>query len=268
MQTNPAKKAAQSARGSRPVRILARLGYAVNGLLHALIGIIAITVATGVGRGEADQSGALSALAGTPGGVFALWAVFVGLVALGAWLILSAFLTVPHDKKRAGHFVSEIGKGVAYLAVGATSFTYANGGTTSSANSSRHLTASLLSAPGGVFLVILIGLVVAGIGVYFVVKGATRRFTRDLSLPPGNAGQVTVAIGVFGYVAKGIVLVVVGILFCVAAATVDPSKSSGLDGGLRTLATLPFGVAILVVVGAGLIAYAVYSFVRARYAYL
>ncbi|MBC7590494.1 MAG: DUF1206 domain-containing protein, partial [Salinibacterium sp.] len=40
------------------------------------------------------------------------------------------------------------------------------------------------------------------------------------------------------------------------------------DGGLKTLATLPFGTVILVIVGLGLIAYALYSFVRARYAHL
>lgn len=266
--TNVAKRAAYSGRDNGLLRFLARLGFAVNGLLHALIGIIAISVAVGAGGGEADQSGALSALAATPGGLVTLWVVFVGLVALGVWLIVNAFLTAPHDGKRAVHFVSEIGKGIVYLAISATAFTFAQGGSTNSAQSATQLSASLLATPGGVFVVVLIGLLIIGIGVYFVVKGATRRFTRDLSLPPGQAGTATVALGVFGYVAKGIVLVVVGILFLVAAATVDPSKSTGLDGGLKTLATLPFGPVILVVIGIGLIAYAAYSFVRARYARL
>jgi hypothetical protein len=267
--TNPAKKVAQTTRRSKPVQFLARLGYAVNGLLHALIGIIAISVAIGAGGGEADQSGALSALDSTPGGVFILWTVFIGLASLGLWLILSAFLFAPTDKKkRVVHGVSEIAKGAAYLALAATAFTFARGGSSNSASTSQDLSASLLAAPGGQILVGLIGLGIVGIGIYFGIKGATRRFTRDLSLPSGTAGRVTVAAGVFGYIAKGIVLVMVGILFFVAAATVDASKSSGLDGGLKTLATLPFGVFILVVVGARLIAYAIYSFVRARYAHL
>jgi hypothetical protein len=264
-----AKAAASATRGSKPIHFLARLGYAVNGLLHALIGVIAISVAVGAGHGEADQSGALSALASTPGGVVILWTVFVGLVALGLWLIMSAFLTGPADKgKRARHIASELGKAIAYLAVAATTLTYANGGTASSASSTRHLSATILAAPGGVVVVILIGVAVFAIGVYFVVKGATKRFTRDLALPPGRAGRATRAVGVFGYIAKGVVLAMVGILFCVAAVTLDPQESSGLDGGLKTLAGLPFGTVILIVVGFGLIAYAVYSFVRARYARL
>lgn len=262
-------RAAQSTRNNRGVQYLARLGYAVNGLLHLLIGVIAIQVALGVGGGEADQSGALSDLAKTPGGGIILWVVFVGLAALGLWLILSAFLTSPADpKKRAAHYASELGKGVAYLAVAATTFTYARGGTANSARSSTGFSAKVLAAPGGVFLVFVIGLAIVGIGIYFIRKGATKGFTKDLQVPSGAAGRATVRLGIFGYVAKGIVLGVVGILFCVAAVTLDPAKSSGLDGGLKTLGSLPFGSVILFVVGLGLVAYALYSFVRARYARL
>jgi hypothetical protein len=269
MSSHPAKNAARSARTNPALHFLARLGYAVNGLLHALIGVIAIEIALGIGGGEADQSGALSALAGTPGGVFILWTVFVGLTVLGLWLILNSFLTAPADtKKRVGHYFSEIGKGVAYLAVAATTFTFARGGATSSASTSTQVSGSILAVPGGVFLVVLIGVLIFAIGVYFVIKGATKRFTRDLSVPPGRAGKATIVLGVVGYVAKGVVLAAVGILFCVAAATLDPAKSSGLDGGLKTLGALPFGQLILVLVGLGLIAYALYSFVRARYARL
>lgn len=268
MTTTPGA-AARTRRNSGALQLLARVGYAVNGLLHALIGLITIQIALGVGTGSADQSGALSALAATPGGVFILWTVFVGLAALGLWLILNAFLSLPADKgKRASHIVSEVGKGVAYLAVAATTFTFARGGSTSSAKSSTSLSAKLLGSPGGVFVVVLIGLVIVAIGIYFVRKGATKRFTRDLSLPPGRAGSATIRLGIFGYVSKGIVLCVVGNLFCIAAATLDPAKSSGLDGGLKTLGSLPFGSVVLFIIGLGLIAYAVYSFVRARYAHL
>jgi hypothetical protein len=268
MSPTRAGRAARSTRNSRTLHFFARLGFAVNGILHALIGIIAIELAFG-SAGEADQSGALAALAATPGGVVVLWTVFVGLAALGIWLILNAFLTAPSERsKRVGHYASELGKGFAYLAVAATTLTFARGGATTSAATSTQASATLLSMPGGTIVVVLIGLLVIGIGIYFVAKGATQRFTRDLRLPPGRAGTATVAIGVFGYVAKGVVLGMVGILFCVAAATLDPTKSSGLDGGLKTLGSLPLGMVILVLAGLGLISYALYSFVRARYARL
>ncbi|MCU1416004.1 MAG: hypothetical protein JWP32_178 [Schumannella sp.] len=147
---NPARRVARSSRNNRVLRFLARVGFAVNGLLHALIGIIAISLAVGAGSGgEADQSGALSTLARTPGGVLILWVVFVGLVALGIWLIVSAFVQVPGErKKRPLHYASEIGKGLAYLAVAATTLTFARGGGTDSAKSTTDLSAQLLSSPG------------------------------------------------------------------------------------------------------------------------
>ena len=75
-------------------------------------------------------------------------------------------------------------------------------------------------------------------------------------------------LGTVGYVAKGVAIIVVGILFAVAAVKVDPDDSTGLDGALKSLASLPFGMVILIAVGLGLIAYGVYTFVRARYARL
>ena len=55
-------------------RLFVRIGYAANGVLHLLIGVLALQVAFG-GNESADQSGALGAIAGTPGGVVLLWVV-------------------------------------------------------------------------------------------------------------------------------------------------------------------------------------------------
>jgi hypothetical protein len=51
----------------------ARAGYVVSGLRHLTIGYLAIGIALGTGGGNADQSGALAAVAGKPGGIVALW---------------------------------------------------------------------------------------------------------------------------------------------------------------------------------------------------
>jgi hypothetical protein len=260
---------ARTARRSTPLQLLVRAGYAANGIVHILIGSIAMAVAFGNSGDNADQSGALQKLGSTPGGVVVLWAVVLGLIALGLWLVLSAFLTSRADPKRKwAHRIIELGKAAAYLALGVTAATLALGGTTDAASSTSAASARLLASGGGVFLLFAIGFVVLVIGGYFIYKGASRRFTRDLTVPSGQVGAATVGFGVFGYVAKGVAVGVVGILVVVAAFTLDASKSTGLDGALRSLAALPFGMVILVVIGVGLIAYGVYSFVRARRARL
>ncbi|MFI5086038.1 MAG: DUF1206 domain-containing protein, partial [Actinomycetales bacterium] len=127
---------------------------------------------------------------------------------------------------------------------------------------------TLLNLPGGVFLLVLAGLVTAGIGVYFLVKGVRQKFRDDITLPRGSAERAVVALGILGYVAKGVAIVTVGVLLVIAAVKVNPSDAAGLDGALKSLVALPFGQLILLAVGVGLIAYGLYSFARARLARL
>jgi Domain of Unknown Function (DUF1206) len=269
VSANTAKTAARETVDNPGLRLLARVGYVASGILHALIGLLAIAVARGSASTEADQSGALAQVARTPGGVFILWVLVIGLAALGLWLVVSAFLTRPGDpKKKVSHFVNNFAKGIVYLVLSLTALVFALGGSTSSDTSTSDFSARAMSAPGGVFAVAAAGAAIFCVGVYFLVKGIGRKFKKDIAVPRGAAGTAVVVLGIFGYVAKGVALGVVGVLFVVAAATSDPSKADGLDGGLKTLASLPFGAVILIVIGVGLIAYGVYSVVRARFAHL
>ncbi|EAR25299.1 hypothetical protein A20C1_01886 [marine actinobacterium PHSC20C1] len=261
--------AARSAKNSTPLRGLARLGFAVNGLLHILIGLLAIGIAVDGGNEKADQSGAFSQLASSPGGVFLLWTVVIGMFALGLWLLISGFLMSGGDSKRKwARRGAEVAKGLTYLALGATAVPFALGSSTSSSSSTSSLSAKLMSSPGGVFVLILVGVIVIGVGVYFVRKGVAKKFTQDISLPGDPMRKFVLALGVAGYVSKGIAIGIVGILVIAAGITNDPSKSTGLDGALTKLTALPFGAIILVVIAIGLIAYGLYCFVRAWFARL
>ncbi|WP_291043072.1 DUF1206 domain-containing protein [Herbiconiux sp.] len=272
--TQTAKVAVRDASTSRVFRTVARSGFAVNGLLHILIGGIAIGVAfsgggSGGSGGEADQSGALRQISSSPGGLIVLWVAVLGLFALGLWQLVQVVLLQDQDaKKKWGKRASELGKGVVYFALGGTALTFALGGGSSSSDSSQSMSAQLLATPGGVFLLVAIGLAVFGAGVGFVVIGIRRTFRKNIRVPAGSAGRGVVILGVVGYVAKGIALAVVGVLFVVAAVNSNASQASGLDGALKSLADLPFGIAILIAVGVGLIAYGVFLIARARLAKL
>jgi hypothetical protein len=268
MPRTSAGSVARGASTSTGLRVVARLGYAVNGLLHVLIGGLAIGVAVGAGGQSADQSGALGQLAGTPGGVFVLWVIVVGLLALALWELLDGVLLPRGEHRKATKRISAGGKAVAYAAVAITAFTFARGASTSSAQSSTSFSATLLSAPGGVVLLVVVGLAVVGIGGYFVVKGIRGTFVRDIRVPSGSVGTAVRALGRIGYIAKGIALAVVGVLFVVGAVTFNPGEATGLDGALKALAALPFGTVILIAVGIGLIAYGLYCGLRARLAKL
>jgi hypothetical protein len=240
--------------------VAARLGHAVNGLLHLLIGVIAFRLATGGGGGEADQSGALGSIAGSPGGRVLLWVVVVGLLGLGLWQLVETVLARGEDAKRTwAARAKELGKAVAYLAIAFTALRFATGGSSDSSEQTQSLRLGLL---------VILGLAVVAVGVYFGFKGATKRFREDISVPSGSLGRGITALGVAGYVAKGVALVAVGVLFIVGAVTADPSRATGLDGALQALAGLPAGVAVLAITGLGLVAYGLYCGARARYAKL
>ncbi|MDQ0727648.1 DUF1206 domain-containing protein [Microbacterium sp. W4I20] len=265
--SNSAASTARAAQDSKAFRGLARVGYAVLGILHILIGAIAISIATGGGGENADQGGALEQIQKSPAGVVLLWVIVLGLLALAVWQIAEAVVERdPDSKKKWGHRIKFLGTAGAYIAIAATALVYALGGQSQSSESSQSFSARLLAAPAGVALLVLVGLIVGAVGVAFIVRGVTQAFTKHLDLPSGTARKGIIAFGVAGYIAKGIAVAVAGILFVVAALTHDPETAGGLDAALRALAGLPFGAVILWVVGAGLALYGLFCFARARYA--
>ncbi|MEY9950852.1 DUF1206 domain-containing protein [Leifsonia sp. EB34] len=241
---------------STTVRVLTRVGLASIGLLHILIGVIALAVAAGAG-GTADQSGALQAVASVPGGVFVLWLIVIGLVVLALWQLLVA--VTAHG---AGTKVVEVAKAVVYGALAAVTISVSLGGGHNSTGKQKSGSAHLLAVPGGAFVLGLIGLIVVVVGVVFIRNGVTNKFERDLKLPPDRWADAISVLGRVGYIAKGIALLLVGGLVIFGAVTYDPSKATGLDGSLKTLASVPFGVVALIVIALGLIAYGLFWCVR------
>lgn len=250
--------AAQSAGDHPVVETGARIGYAVNGLVHLLIAWIGIQLATGTGRGTADQSGALSALASTGLGVVLIWVAVIGFALLALWQ-----LTELIRLRRAQDRVKAVSKAIVYAALAGTAITFARGGRSDSRAQSQDITATIMEQPMGRVLVAVIGLAIIGVGGYHVIKGWKQKFLADLSEHPGRWAVVA---GRVGYVAKGIALGLVGALMVGAALHGNAAEASGLDGALRSVLKVPFGTVALIAVCAGFAAYAVYSFARARYA--
>ncbi len=135
---NP-KQAAAAAQSSPALETVARIGYIVLGIVHAVIGGIAISVATG-GGGEADQGGAMEQIRSAPAGVVLLWVIALGLAALAIWQIGEAILERnPDTKKKWGYRAKYIGTALAYFAIAWTALTYAIGGNSDSSTQTPDL---------------------------------------------------------------------------------------------------------------------------------
>jgi hypothetical protein len=260
MDTDDVKAAAREANDHPALETAARLGYATSGVVHLLIGWLAIQVALENGQKSADQSGALQALTANPLGRVVLWLAVVGFLGLAVWQVSEVII----GRGQASDRLKAAGKAVVYAVLAVSAFTYAKGGSgSSSSQQSVDFTASLMSKPAGRWLVGAVGVAVIVVGAYHVYKGYQKKFLEDLRSHPG---QWVVYAGRFGYMAKGVALAVVGFLFVLAGLHTEADEATGLDGALHRLKDAPYGVVLLVVVALGFVSFAVYSFARARYA--
>ncbi|HOQ22239.1 DUF1206 domain-containing protein [Microbacterium paulum] len=277
-----ARSAARRVEASPLVRALARGGYAASGAVHVLIGLLVLTLAFGV-SGEADQSGALRAIAGAPLGLAVLWIIAVLLWALALYHLIEAFVLRgggATEKTAAlktalttalttwGRRISEAGQAVVFAALGAVAASVALGARTEGNRSAEDASRGVLALPGGDIVLGLVGLGVAAGGVAFVVMGVMRSFEKKMSIPKDGVGPFVTTLGVVGYIAKGVALAIVGVLLVVAAVTSDASQAGGLDDAFDTLHGLFLGPVLVGLVGAGFVAYGLFLFFRARYARL
>jgi hypothetical protein len=246
-----------------------RIGLIAYGIVHLLVGWLALQLAMGDASGTASQQGALHQLAQESYGPALLIVIAIGFVALTVWKALTAAYGHRRDDgaKRTLKRVLSAGKGVLFLFLAISAAKIATGSGSSSSGTDE-FTAKVMKAPGGQLLVGAIGLGIIGAGVWLAIKGLKRKFEDNLErgATSGSTGTVIVRLGQVGYVARGAAFAAVGTLFVWAAWTFDPEKAGGLDSALHKLLDESYGPLLIAAIGAGLIAFGAYCFAWAWYA--
>lgn len=255
---------------SRWVEKLARFGYTVKGIVYAVIGVLALQAAFGSGGKTTDTNGAIHTIAVQPFGSFLLAVVGIGLLGYVLWRFVQA-ITDPENKgtdakgiaTRLGYAISGfIYAGLAFEALRLATSTGGDGG-----RSTQDWTALVLQQPFGRWLVGIVGALIIGVGFYRLYKAYKIKFRKKLDLSELDRTEETWAVRIsrFGIAARGVVFVMIGFFLIQAARQFDASKARGLDGALQTLARQPYGKFLLGFVALGLIAYAIYLWIQARY---
>ncbi|HEY1133691.1 MAG TPA: DUF1206 domain-containing protein, partial [Nocardioides sp.] len=248
---------------------LARVGLVAYGVVHLLLGWLAVQLALGDREGEASTSGAIQQLAEQPFGVVLVGAVAVGLFLLAVWQGAEAVFDHRSEKMsdQVRHRLTAAAKTVLYAAMGVSAARIVLGaGGSSQEEQADTVTAQLLGLPFGQVVVGVVGLGILAVGGYLVVKGVTDRFLEDLAHSGrGTAGTAYTWCGRVGYVAKGIAIGGVGVLFGYAALTHDPDESGGIDATLRQVLEAPGGPVLLGALGLGIAGFGLFCFAWARH---
>lgn len=269
-QAARARGGAEAAANSAWFERLGRAGLAAKALLYATIAVLALQLALPGGSGgqTTGQQGAIATLAGQPFGTAVLVLLAVGLAAYALWRLVQAAVGTGKDDgakdvaKRAGYLgVAVVYAGLAWLTVRTLAGSGGGGG------GEQEVTARVLALPFGRALVVLAGLVIAGVGLYQGYRGVTQKFREDLrTAGMGQAERAaTLRIGTAGLVARGVVFVLIGFFLVRAALAFDANQARGLDGALAALAGTAAGPWLLGLVALGLLAYALYCVALVRY---
>jgi len=260
---------AEPAGDSASLEMLARAGLVAYGVVHLLIGWLALQIAWGAAGRSADSSGALRTLADQPFGRILLCLVAAGLVALALWQASAALWGYRSHRgaKRVRKQLTSGAKAVIYAALGVSAASVALGLGSWSSQSQQQATSGVLAWPAGYLIVVVTGLIIIAVGVAGVVKGVKKSFVEEIdtsSMSPG-AREGVARLGQVGYIAKGVALGVVGALLSYAALTFVREKAQGLDGALQTILAQPFGRLLLTAVALGFVAFGLFAMLQSRY---
>ena len=269
MATDAGDKAEQVG-DSKALEVLARVGLVAYGVVHLLLGWLALQIAWGLsGRESADTSGAMKTLADQPFGQVLLWLVAVGLASLALWQASAVIWGYRNleGAERVRKQITSGAKAVVFAALGYSAGAAALGAGSSSAQSQQQATSGVLGWPGGRVIVIAAGLVIIGVGVTAIVKGVKKSFAEEIDTSPLSPTLRTAVarLGQLGYIAKGLALGVVGGLLSYATLTFDPQQVQGLDGAMHTILAQPFGRFLLTAVALGFAAFGLFAILQSRY---
>jgi hypothetical protein len=261
------KTGAKARRGSGWYEALARVGLVAKGISYGLVGVLALKLALGSGGDATSRTGALKQVAQQPFGEVVLIALAAGFAAYALWRLIEGFAAPGDDKKKWSKRLGGIGRAAIYAALTFSALKIVIGaGGGGSQNQQAHKTAAVVLAwPAGTWLVGVAGAVLVGVGLFQFWRAFSRNFEERWRGMGRDARRWFVPLGIAGHVARGIVFGLIGVFVIKAAVDYNPKDAIGLDGALQKLAHASYGPWLLGLTAAGVVCYALYCFVDARY---
>lgn len=267
-----ARRTTENAADSRAFRWLVRAGFVARGVTYAVLGGLALALAVGPGteRTPASQQGALGLLDRNWLGTLALVVIAAGLLAYALWKLLQGIVGRGPEGGGSNGGVDRFGNvagGVAYIVFFALVIRILVKGGAGSSGGPRHEAAGVLGWPGGPVLVGLGGGALVAVSAYQIYDAVSGKFAQQAKT--GRMGEhergLFLTLGRVGLTARALVFVLIGYFLIRTAFDYNPKSAVGVDGALSRLDHQTLGPWLVGLVALGLLTFAVFSALEARF---
>ncbi len=243
-----------------------RFGWIAKGSVYAVLALLTFEVVFAPSGSDASSRGVLAKIAQQPFGQVLLIALAAGLAAYALGRLAEATVLADDDDgwlDRLGYLRSALFYG--FLAGLAVVQVVAAG--RASSGSSSGWTAHLMSVTGGRWLVGAAGVAILAFAGWYAYRSFSQDFMDQMNTAEMDDEVRTAArwVGSLGIAGRGLAFGLIGAFVIVAAVQFDPDKAKGLDKALAEIADTAWGPFVIVALGVGLAAYAVYCGFQARY---
>lgn len=251
------------------MRRMAQVGLGARGITYIILGWLVLAIALHHSAQKANDKGAFETLAQNSFGRALLGMLAVGFAGYALWRLAAALgRSSSHESMKPLHRAGALGQALVYgflcylatmLTVGASS----KGGSGDPAP----LTARIMRSTSGQAAVIVAAIIIVGAGAFLAIRGAQRRFERELKTElAGPAGHdAVVTFGVIGSVTRGLVVMLVGVFLLQAGLQRNAAHAKGLDASLVSLGSHAYGTVALIAVAIGVECFGAFSLLETRH---
>jgi uncharacterized membrane protein YidH (DUF202 family) len=254
------------------IKKMARTGFVAKGVVYGIIGILTFKAAFDMGGQKAGQLQVLEFLEKQTFGNILLVLMALGLACYAAWRFVQAIKdpeNIGDDKKGTAKRIGFFCSGLLYLGIGVLAALKAFGaGRGSSGSSGSMQKSSFLASETGLWIIGIVGVGIIIAGIFQFVKAYKNDYYKKLglaSLSEKKKRETVKKTAEFGLSSRGVILVIIGFFAIKAAVNSNPSEIKTTQEAFSFLQDSAYGPWLMGVVAAGLVAYAAYMFLMARY---
>lgn len=255
----------------KSIEWLAKAGLTAKGFVYIILGAFALMAAlhvSGSSASAADKSHVFAFLDGSSAFRWLLPVLAVGLVCYSIWRSVEGVqATGAGDKRHYQKAVRYFSSAVVYLLIAISAAKKFLDKPVSNGDQKQQLASELLSQPLGHWLVGVVALMLATTGIYQLYYAWSEKYKKHVQRMnrQTNAAALLLATGKIGYMARGLVWMIIAYLMSRAAFTGHAEYAGDTGKAFSFIGKGSGGSLWLGAIALGLVAYGIFSFVRARY---